>query len=65
MNIVIIGILILALSFVFAVWSMKDMRYGEEIKKLLAQKTIKGAILFFKNKIVHYHSSKSSFSSLN
>lgn len=55
---------------------MKDLGFAEELKKILDRKRIRGTIVFFKNKIIHYrvkrgyhhvrrgyHSSKTSPSS--
>lgn len=51
------------IAFVLALFSMKDLRYGQVMQKILTKKTIRGTILFMKKKIIHFHSSKSSFSS--
>ena len=66
MIIVVISLVIFLISFVWALNSMKDMHFADELYKTFQKKrSIKGTILFFKNKIIHYHSSKSSFSSSN
>jgi len=64
----IIIVIIFIVSFVLSLLSMKDLGFAEELKKILDRKRIRGTIVFFKNKIIHYpakrdHSSKSSFSS--
>ncbi|MBI4008891.1 hypothetical protein HY357_01545 [Candidatus Roizmanbacteria bacterium] len=46
--------LILILSFILALRSMKDFEIPSEIQKLLKFKEIKGTILFFKDKTKHY-----------
>lgn len=50
--------LILILSFFVALSSMKDFNVPDEINKLIKGKNIKGKIVFFKNKVVHYRSKK-------
>lgn len=37
-----------------ALFSMKDFKTASELKKLIKRRSLKGTILFFKNKIVHY-----------
>lgn len=56
-------IVLLIVSFVVALRSMKDFDTPPEVRKLLPLKKIKGSIVFFKNKIDHYSSSTSSSSS--
>lgn len=64
MNIIVISIVIFIISFLWALFSMKDMRFADELYVLLKKKrSMRGTILFFKNKIIHFHSSNSSFSS--
>lgn len=59
-----IFVIILILSFLLALRSMKDFQIPQEIKHFLLTKKIKGTIIFFKNKIVHYrHSSSTSSAS--
>jgi hypothetical protein len=62
MNITIIAIFggILLASFIMAFRSMKDFEVPDEIKKILLPKTVKGTIVFFKNKVTHYSSTSSS-----
>lgn len=62
MGIIAISLIILVISFLFALRSMKDTRFGEELEKLFQRKKIKGSIVFFEDKVEHYHhqSSKSS-----
>lgn len=48
---VIIGLLIVA--FILAIWSMRDLRSAGEVLKMINKGKIKGAIVFFKDKIVH------------
>lgn len=55
-------VIILFFSFILALLSMKDLGFADELRKILDRKKIRGTIVFFKNKIIHY-SSKSSFSS--
>lgn len=52
-------VLILALAFVFALLSMKDFDVPNEINRLIQGKKVKGKIVFFKNKIVHYRAKRS------
>lgn len=51
-------ILILVLSFIFALRSMKDFNVPSEINNLIQGKKVRGKIVFFKNKIVHYRVKK-------
>jgi hypothetical protein len=46
------------ISFILALLSMKDLGFPDELKKILNRKKIKGAVVFFKNKIIHYQSKK-------
>jgi hypothetical protein len=49
-------VIILALSFVLALISMKDFQLPKEVRKKLCPKTKKGTIVFFKNKKTkHYY----------
>lgn len=52
-------VLILVLAFVFAFLSMKDFDVPSEINRLIQGKKVKGKIVFFKNKIVHYRAKRS------
>jgi len=45
---------ILLISFLLAARSMKDIHFSKEIEKSLRKKKIKGAIVFFKDRITHY-----------
>lgn len=47
-------IIILFLSFIWALRSMNDFEAPKELKKLINFKRIKGSIVFFKNKVRHY-----------
>ncbi len=62
MGIIAISFVILVISFLFALRSMKDTSFGEELEKLFQRKKIKGSIVFFEDKVAHYQdqSSKSS-----
>jgi len=56
-----IFIAIFAVSFIAAVFSLKDVGVPKEILKLITARKIKGTIVFFgKKHIKHYSSSKSS-----
>lgn len=52
-------VLILILAFVLALTSMKDFDVPSEINRLIQGKKVKGKIVFFKNKIVHYRAKRS------
>jgi len=54
MNIFVILILILILSFILALRSMKDFELPKEVRRLLKINRIKGTIVFLKEKIKHY-----------
>ncbi len=54
-----IFLFILLLAFVFALLSMKDFDVPNEINRLIQGKKVKGKIVFFKNKIVHYRAKRS------
>ncbi|HEX7543165.1 MAG TPA: hypothetical protein VF385_03730 [Patescibacteria group bacterium] len=51
--------LILILAFVLALTSMKDFNVPSEINRLIQGKKVKGKIVFFKDKIVHYRAKQS------
>lgn len=53
-------IIIIIVSFLLALRSMKDFSMPVEIERMLKNNKIKGTIVFFKNKIKHYSSSSSS-----
>jgi len=48
---------IFILSVILAVRSMSDFQIPEEVKRIISSKKAKGTIVFFKNKITHFHSS--------
>ncbi|MEK7097103.1 MAG: hypothetical protein AAB859_02180 [Patescibacteria group bacterium] len=52
-------LLILILSFILAFSSMKDFDVPSEINRLIQGKKLKGKIVFFRNKIVHYRAKRS------
>ncbi|MBP9816232.1 hypothetical protein KBD09_03305 [Candidatus Woesebacteria bacterium] len=62
MGIIAISCIILVISFILALRSMKDLKFGEELEKIFQRKKIKGTIVFFEDKVTHYdhQSSKSS-----
>lgn len=53
---IIITILFLV-SFLLALYSMKDFQVPSEIQKLISRRKVKGTIIFLKNKVKHYSSS--------
>jgi len=55
-------VLLLAISFIFSLVSMRDFHIPAEIAKIVSMKKIRGTIVFFKDKIEHYSSSSSSSS---
>jgi hypothetical protein len=56
---VITFIIILILSFILALRSMKDFNIPAEINRLVQGKKVRGKIIFFKNKVVHYRTKRS------
>ncbi|MEK7597221.1 MAG: hypothetical protein AAB441_01090 [Patescibacteria group bacterium] len=52
-------LLILALSFILALSSMKDFNVPAEINRLIQGKKVRGKIVFFKNKVIHYRAKRS------
>lgn len=52
-------LLILVLSFILALSSMKDFNVPAEINRLVQGKKVRGKIVFFKNKVVNYRGKKS------
>lgn len=52
--------LILLISFLWAIFSLRDYSYNEKIKKTSKEKKIAGRIVFFKNMVKRYESSSSS-----
>ena len=55
MDISIVIAVILVISFLLALRSMKDLKFSDEIEKILHKKKIQGAIVFFKDKIQHFN----------
>ncbi|MGB9883628.1 MAG: hypothetical protein ACPLRN_03930 [Microgenomates group bacterium] len=52
----IVWFILIFLVSVFLAWqSMSDFQLPKEIKSLLKKRKIKGRIVFFKNKIKHFH----------
>lgn len=51
-------ILIFTFSFILALNSMKDFGVPNEINRLLQGKKVRGKIVFFKNKVVHYRAKR-------
>ena len=54
MNIIIILGLILILSFILAVRSMRDFEIPKEVRRLLKINRVAGTIMFFRDKVKHY-----------
>lgn len=52
-------VIILVLSFILALRSMKDFNIPAEINRLVQGKKVRGKIIFFKNKVVHYRTKHS------
>lgn len=48
-------ILILILSIILAVRSMKDFGVPKEVSNIISSKRGKGTILILKDKVLHYH----------
>jgi len=48
-------LIILVFSFILALFSMKDFNAPSDLIKLIQWKKIKGTIIFFRNKVTHYH----------
>jgi hypothetical protein len=51
-------IIILIISFILALHSMKDFNIPNEISRLIQSKKVRGKIIFFKNKVVHYRTKR-------
>ncbi|EKE13599.1 MAG: hypothetical protein ACD_12C00893G0003 [uncultured bacterium] len=51
-------IIILIFAFILAFHSMKDFNVPGEINRLVQGKKVRGKIVFFKNKVVHYRAKK-------
>jgi hypothetical protein len=47
-------VIILVFSFILALSSMKDFNIPSEINRLVQGKKVRGKIVFFKNKVIHY-----------
>jgi len=60
---ILIFFIIFLISFLLAFWSMRDFDLPKEISNFINRSKIRGTIVFFKNKIIHYSSSSKSFSS--
>jgi len=52
-------IIIFIVAFVLALRSMKDFNVPAEINRLVQGKKVRGKIVFFKNKVVHYRAKRS------
>ena len=52
-------IIIFIVAFVLALRSMKDFSVPAEINRLVQGKKVRGKIVFFKNKVVHYRAKRS------
>lgn len=59
---IVIGVIVLLLliSFLMALRSMKDFETPKEIARMLSLKKMRGTIVFMKDKVTHYSSSSSS-----
>jgi len=51
---------ILILSIILALRSMKDFNVPAEINRLVQGKKMRGKIIFFKNKVVHYRTKRNT-----
>lgn len=51
---------LLIVSFVLALLSMRDLRVPKEIIRLISIRKHRGSIVFFKDKVRHYSSSSRS-----
>lgn len=51
-------IVLLVCSFILALRSMKDLHYGKEVAHMVFKKKMKGSIVFFDKKVVHYNGHK-------
>lgn len=54
MDITVILTILLIISFFLALRSMKDLKFSDEIGKVIRKSKIKGTIVFFKDKVRHY-----------
>lgn len=57
---VLILVILIILSFMLALYSMKDFQLPKEISRLIDSRRIRGTILFFKDRVEHYSSKSSS-----
>ena len=55
MELILIILVILAISFLLGLRSMKDFDSGHEVRRFVRRKK-KGTIVFFKDKVKHYSS---------
>ncbi|OGK18108.1 hypothetical protein A3H83_03780 [Candidatus Roizmanbacteria bacterium RIFCSPLOWO2_02_FULL_39_8] len=55
-------LIILIISFIMAFFSVKDLDFASDIKKLIKRRQTRGAIVFFEDGVRHFehHSSSSS-----
>jgi hypothetical protein len=60
MEIIYTIILLLIGAFLLAFRSMKDIGFSRELEQTIKKRKMKGTIVFFKDKIVHYSSKSSS-----
>ncbi|MFA6081528.1 MAG: hypothetical protein WC741_03925 [Patescibacteria group bacterium] len=50
--------IIFVIAFILALRSMKDFNIPSEINRLVQGKKVRGKIIFFKNKVVHYRTKR-------
>ncbi len=54
--VILIPIILLLISFMLALISMKDLTVPKEIQRMLEYRKIRGTIVFLKDKTTHYKS---------
>ncbi len=60
LEILIMVIVLLAISFLLALRSMKDFDTASHMRRGIEKRKTKGSIVFFDDRVGHYHSSSSS-----
>lgn len=60
MSFLTIILIIFLISFLLALFSLREMDFNKKVFEMVRRKKIKGSIIFSKNKIIHYSKFSSS-----
>lgn len=62
-QLLIIALVLFVLAFIIALYSMRDFEIVSYLRKSIERKKKRGSIVFFNDRVEHYHSSSSPSSS--